>query len=448
MSSTVIPTLRYCEARRMIEWLGEVFGFERHAVYEDDAGGIAQVTAGDCGDDSDAFATDTDSPSMGSFDFSVSLMLSGSPFPPPYGSLCLTDGTTVECLPDSFLDVPTGYIQIALATLSVDPVPYVTGAAPGDLWRTESTATLDSMPMTPPPVTLYDDGLLSYDSDGDESRAFIGSQFWDVSAGAWADETILVFNNPPPVCDTDSPIIVPVMEAFEYDFDLLCVDSDEDSFDVTLEVGTLLSGTSLSMNVWSGTPDTAGETAALTFRVTDEFGAYSDVNITAYTPVVVPDVVGEADFAAADSILEGVGLDGNELAAHCSSAAADEIISQNPAAGASVIPGSLIDLTPSTGIVCWDLTRIPIGWYSIPDVLADRAFTTLMRQEANGDGIWAYWQPGTTIRGSSQLRLNLAIIRTEADGDADWARWVPGVTIRNTGNLQLNMQEALLADFE
>lgn len=48
MSSTVISCLRYRDARRMIEWLCEVFGFERHAVYEDGQGGIvhAQLTLG------------------------------------------------------------------------------------------------------------------------------------------------------------------------------------------------------------------------------------------------------------------------------------------------------------------------------------------------------------------------------------------------------------------
>jgi uncharacterized glyoxalase superfamily protein PhnB len=48
MSSTVIPTLRYRDARRMIEWLGDVFGFEPHAVYDDGEGGVAhaQLTLG------------------------------------------------------------------------------------------------------------------------------------------------------------------------------------------------------------------------------------------------------------------------------------------------------------------------------------------------------------------------------------------------------------------
>lgn len=43
MSSTVIPCLRYREAKRMLDWLCEVFGFERHAVYDDGQGGVAHA---------------------------------------------------------------------------------------------------------------------------------------------------------------------------------------------------------------------------------------------------------------------------------------------------------------------------------------------------------------------------------------------------------------------
>jgi len=48
MTSTIIPTLRYHDAERMIAWLSEAFGFTRHLVVEDGAGGIAhaQLTLG------------------------------------------------------------------------------------------------------------------------------------------------------------------------------------------------------------------------------------------------------------------------------------------------------------------------------------------------------------------------------------------------------------------
>ncbi|MCG8508659.1 MAG: VOC family protein [Rhodospirillales bacterium] len=48
MSSVIIPTLRYRDAPKMIEWLCEALGFEKHMVVEDGNGGIAhaQLTFG------------------------------------------------------------------------------------------------------------------------------------------------------------------------------------------------------------------------------------------------------------------------------------------------------------------------------------------------------------------------------------------------------------------
>jgi len=46
--STVIPALRYRDARAAIDWLCQVLGFERHAVYEGENGtiGHAELTLG------------------------------------------------------------------------------------------------------------------------------------------------------------------------------------------------------------------------------------------------------------------------------------------------------------------------------------------------------------------------------------------------------------------
>ncbi len=46
--STIIPCLTYRDAPRMLAWLCDAFGLQRHAVYEDGAGGIshAELTLG------------------------------------------------------------------------------------------------------------------------------------------------------------------------------------------------------------------------------------------------------------------------------------------------------------------------------------------------------------------------------------------------------------------
>lgn len=41
--STVIPALRYRNAPAMIDWLVKVFGFARHAVYQNEDGSIAHA---------------------------------------------------------------------------------------------------------------------------------------------------------------------------------------------------------------------------------------------------------------------------------------------------------------------------------------------------------------------------------------------------------------------
>jgi uncharacterized glyoxalase superfamily protein PhnB len=48
MPAKIIPTMRYRDAVAAIDWLCRAFGFEKHAVYPDDHGGIAhaQLTFG------------------------------------------------------------------------------------------------------------------------------------------------------------------------------------------------------------------------------------------------------------------------------------------------------------------------------------------------------------------------------------------------------------------
>ena len=43
MIGTIIPTLRYDDASRMIEWLCDTFGLAKHLVVQDDDGGIAHA---------------------------------------------------------------------------------------------------------------------------------------------------------------------------------------------------------------------------------------------------------------------------------------------------------------------------------------------------------------------------------------------------------------------
>jgi hypothetical protein len=43
MSGSIVPTPAYTDVRKAVGFLVDAFGFERHTVYEDDAGNLAHV---------------------------------------------------------------------------------------------------------------------------------------------------------------------------------------------------------------------------------------------------------------------------------------------------------------------------------------------------------------------------------------------------------------------
>lgn len=69
-------------------------------------------------------------------------------------------------------------------------------------------------------------------------------------------------------------------------------------------------------------------------------------------PVAVPNVVGQANAAAATAILQGEGLDAGAVIARCSAETEDEVVGQDPAPGVNVALASLVDLLVSNGIEC------------------------------------------------------------------------------------------------
>lgn len=74
------------------------------------------------------------------------------------------------------------------------------------------------------------------------------------------------------------------------------------------------------------------------------------------TGVQVPTVTGEATSAAADAILEGVGLDLGVAADRCydrgTSPAVGEVIGQSPAAGTIVPLATLVNIEVATALEC------------------------------------------------------------------------------------------------
>jgi len=99
---------------------------------------------------------------------------------------------------------------------------------------------------------------------------------------------------------------------------------------------TVPAGSVISQNPVAGTAVTEGSTVNL-------------VVSSGPCPVTVPDVVGQ-DQASAEAAIAAAGLVVGEITVQCSDTVpAGSVISQNPAGGASVAPGSTVDLVVSTG---------------------------------------------------------------------------------------------------
>lgn len=95
---------------------------------------------------------------------------------------------------------------------------------------------------------------------------------------------------------------------------------------------------------------TDGDWAAGSFGTTDwEDGSFLE---GAAAGVQVPTVTGESSTAAADAILEAVGLDLGGATDRCSSEPDNEVVGQSPQAGEIVDLGSLVYVTVSNGVEC------------------------------------------------------------------------------------------------
>lgn len=68
--------------------------------------------------------------------------------------------------------------------------------------------------------------------------------------------------------------------------------------------------------------------------------------------IPVPNVIGEANAAAAEAEFEAVGLDIGATTARCSDETVDEVVGQDPAPGVLVAPAALVDVLVSNGVEC------------------------------------------------------------------------------------------------
>ncbi len=125
--------------------------------------------------------------------------------------------------------------------------------------------------------------------------------------------------------------------------------------DETALAGVTVNGVVASVGggTFSASVPLASGANTLTAVATDTSGntASMSIQVTFTPPVVVPNVVGQAQ-AAAEAAIVAAGLTvGTVSSANSDTVPVDDVISQNPAGGASVAPNSAVDLVVSLGPV-------------------------------------------------------------------------------------------------
>ena len=99
------------------------------------------------------------------------------------------------------------------------------------------------------------------------------------------------------------------------------------------------------------------------------------------------------------------------------------------------------------------ITTRPGNTFTFHDVLHEQEFIDLMRGEAEGVALWAFWALGVDLsvdpvpKLTGNLELNYPHFRTAARGATTWARFAPGTSSGVRGDIQIDMQAGEAANF-
>jgi hypothetical protein len=276
--------------------------------------------------------TPTDSPAFPTYDIYV-VLKGASGYSP------------VVALLNQQLLTPTGKQKVVLTGVDVASPLYGSDAVAGDFW------IVDTLTDGGYAVGISTDGLFTISYAGTDRQIF-EHDFYDVSAVGYEGEGEVVVNNKapnfalPPVF-TAEYVLAYGSAMTAVDLSLLAIDPEGDTVTATIE--DALSGTSVTANVWSGTPAALQGATFHTFRWTDEYGDYYEEDATVSVGTVVPDVEGLSQSAATTAILNA-GLVVDLAFANSDEVDEGDVISQSPAAGTVAEEGSAVTITISTSV--------------------------------------------------------------------------------------------------
>lgn len=307
----------------------------------------AQVIAGDCTGNVDAIASNSTSwNGAGTINVGGSLVF-------PIHDVYATDGTSVVTLADENLDVPAGKQRLTLTSVDATSPYFGQGVAASDICTIDTVTDPDSFV-----VTDDVDGTVSYAAGGSFNRELIDSQCYDVSSPANLD-FLLVYNNQAPVVDELSEgddvffddFLIQKDSTEEFDLSEMSSDPEGDDVDFTVVSGALATGRSLNSEtgLLSGTYS-ACEDVVFTIRMTDAYGATTDVDNTQFVGPLVPDVSGNSEASAITAIEAACSLSavaGNTQAS--GSVAEGNVVQTDPVSGTLVRPDAEITYFLSSG---------------------------------------------------------------------------------------------------
>lgn len=304
--------------------------------------------------------------STGAADSITLTSIDGQVFPLYDAHFCLEEGTsnygTVVTVSDVLMAAPTGKQFVAITSVGVGSPceDFNTAVNPdivnGDYLRANSTTAPGSYALSISAACQF-----SYSGNGSQQTA-LDTLVYDASAGAYhVDDIDFVDNNSAPFCETDTLVYDFTEDAAisAINLALACSDPDGDTMTFAVTSGTLPVGLSLSSaGSLTGTPTTENEAGvAITVTATDAYSDTDTLDLYIYilNTITLPNYAA-GNLTAAIALHQDTfpwQLDELELVATfaCSDVeAANEVISQNPAAATEVTAYQEIGIVVSTGI--------------------------------------------------------------------------------------------------
>jgi RHS repeat-associated protein len=220
---------------------------------------------------------------------------------------------------------------------------------------------------------------------------------------ATARITVRTPNSPPQISSTP---IVNAARGVLYSYAVR--GSDPDPSDIlTFSLATAPAGMTIDsisgLIQWTPASDQTGSHDVVV-RLQDFRGLFAlqSYSVVVAAPIAVPDVVGQPQDAATQAVTEATLAVGAISTRHSPTVAAGSVISQNPAGGTLVAPGSTVNLVVSLGAA-------PSG--TVPDVVGQS------QTSATGDVIAAGFIPGViTGRNSGTVPLGIVLAQSPAAG--------------------------------